>query len=97
MNNLNYGDYTDGFIPSAADNGEDQILGCVVADDFSQQLGDLAEDRLEVALAYIEGEGCIAPAALANDRLGIAVVRDTEAEPQVMRPAVETLRIMRKP
>jgi carboxyl-terminal processing protease len=97
VNFLDYGDYTDGFIPSAVDNGEDRILGCVVADDFSQQLGDPAEDRLEVALAYIEGQGCVDPVALANDRLGIAVVRDTEGEPQIMRPAVETLRIMRKP
>ena len=97
VNNLDYGDYTDGFIPSAVDNGEDQVLGCVVGDDFSQQLGDPAEDRLEVALAYIEGQDCIAPAALANDRLGIAVVRDPAIEPHIMRPAVETLRIMRKP
>ena len=61
VNEANYGDYTDGFTPSAVDDGEANVLGCQVADDLSQQLGDPAENRLEVALAYQAGQGCIAP------------------------------------
>jgi len=65
VNDANYGDYTDGFSPSAADNGEAQILGCAVADDYSEQLGNPAENRLEVALAFQAGEGCIDPVGAA--------------------------------
>ena len=36
VNDVNYGDYTDGFSPSAVDDGEANVLGCQVADDFSQ-------------------------------------------------------------
>ena len=95
VNNLNYGDFTDGFMPSGVDNGEDQILGCAVADDFSQQLGDPAEDRLEVALAYIEGQACITPAA-ASGQLGKATVRTPEAEPVIARPPTESILIMER-
>lgn len=94
VNNLDYGDFTDGFVPSAVDNGADQILGCAVADDFSRQLGDPAEDRLEVALAYIEGQGCTTPSTLALGQLGKATLPTPETEPVIMRPAVETLLIM---
>ena len=65
VNDANYGDYTDGFTPSAVDDGEANVLGCVVADDLSQQLGNPAENRLEVALAYQAGQGCISPAGAA--------------------------------
>ena len=84
-----------GFMPSGVDNGEDQILGCAVADDFSQQLGDPAEDRLEVALAYIEGQACITPAA-ASGQLGKATVRTPEAEPVIARPPTESILIMER-
>ncbi|MGB5331536.1 MAG: S41 family peptidase [Woeseiaceae bacterium] len=65
VNDANYGDYTDGFSPAAVDDDEAQVLGCAVGDDFSEQLGNPAEDRLEVALAYQAGQGCIAPLAVA--------------------------------
>ncbi|MDJ0918277.1 MAG: S41 family peptidase [Woeseiaceae bacterium] len=61
VNDLDYGDFTDGFSPAAVDDGEANVLGCQVDDDFSEQLGSTAEDRLEVALAYQAGRGCVAP------------------------------------
>jgi hypothetical protein len=61
VNAKNFGDYTDGFVPSAVDDGMANVLGCQVADDFSKPLGDPGENRLEVALAYQAGMGCTAP------------------------------------
>ncbi|MGI9220136.1 MAG: S41 family peptidase [Woeseiaceae bacterium] len=66
VNDKNFGDYSDGFVPSAADDGMANVLGCPVADDFSKSLGDAGEDRLEVALAYQAGMGCIAPVAVGS-------------------------------
>ena len=65
VNDANYGDFTDGFSPAALDDGEAQVLGCAVGDDFSQQLGNPEENRLEVALAFRDGQGCIAPVGAA--------------------------------
>lgn len=63
VNAKNFGDYTDGFQPSPVDDGMANVLGCPVPDDFTRQLGDAAENRLEVALAHRDGQGCITPAA----------------------------------
>jgi hypothetical protein len=63
INAMNFGDYTDGFQPSVVDDGMANVLGCPVPDDFTKPLGDAAENRLEVALAYRDGQVCITPAA----------------------------------
>ena len=68
-NAMNFGDYTDGFQPSAVDDGMANVLGCPVPDDYTKQLGDPAENRLEVALAYRDGQGCITPAAASPELL----------------------------
>ena len=65
VNAKGFGDYANGFVPSAVDDDQANVLGCQVADDFSKPLGDPGEDRLEVALAYQAGLGCIAPVAVA--------------------------------
>ena len=65
VNDMNFGDYTDGFVPSAVDDGQANILGCPVQDDFTKLLGDPLENRLEVALAHQAGMGCITPTAVA--------------------------------
>jgi len=70
INAMNFGDYTDGFQPSTIDDGMANVLGCAVTDDFTKPLGDAAENRLEVALAYRNGQGCIAPAAASPGLLG---------------------------
>jgi C-terminal processing protease CtpA/Prc len=64
VNAKDFGDYTNGFRPSSADDGMANVLGCTVSDDFTKQLGDATENRLEVALAHQAGQGCITPAAV---------------------------------
>jgi carboxyl-terminal processing protease len=53
-----YGDYTDGFIPSAIDNGTDLVKGCLVADDLSSPLGNINEKMLSTAVHYIANDSC---------------------------------------
>ena len=98
VNDANYGDYTDGFSPSAVDDGEAQVLGCAVGDDFSQQLGDPAENRLEVALAYQAGQGCIAPLAVApGDAVGKPSMSLQGMDGVIYRSFFDSNRIMRRP
>ncbi len=52
VNNVGFGDYTNGFAPT-----------CVVADDFSRALGDPNEGRLSATLAYRNAGICPATAA----------------------------------
>lgn len=51
VNHKGFGDYADGFTPQ-----------CAAADDFSRELGDVAEGRLAVAL-YLRANGTCPPAA----------------------------------
>ena len=70
VNAKNFGDYTDGFVPSPVDDEMANILGCSVTDDFTKLLGDTGENRLEVALAYQAGMGCITPVSVGSNVLG---------------------------
>src|SRR5207253_11260768 len=56
VNEKGFGDYADGFVPGGA--GGAGTHGCVVADDFSHQLGDPNEARLKAALAYRANGSC---------------------------------------
>jgi len=91
VNEVNFGDYTDGFTPSAVDDGEANILGCQVADDLSQQLGNPAENRLEVALAYQAGQGCIAPVG------GAAGMESNASDGDIYRSFFDSNRILGRP
>jgi hypothetical protein len=97
VNDANYGDYTDGFVPSAVDDGAAGVRGCPVADDFSRQLGDPDENRLEVALAYQAGQGCIAPAAFAAGELGKPGLQLQGRDATVPRSPFDSNRIMGRP
>lgn len=70
VNAKNFGDYTDGFVPSPVDDAMANILGCSVTDDYTKPLGDTGENRLEVALAYQAGMGCITPVSVGSSVLG---------------------------
>ncbi len=73
VNDVNFGDYTDGFSPANTQANVGTVLpGCSVADDFSRQLGDPAEGRLAVALDQQAGQACPAPSGFAPDGLGKA-------------------------
>src|SRR6185437_12993312 len=54
VNAKRFGDYGDGFSPANTTPAAGvSVPGCSVADDFGHALGDPAEDRLHVALAYL--------------------------------------------
>lgn len=98
VNEANFGDYTDGFTPSAVDDGEANILGCQVADDLTQQLGNPAENRLEVALAYQAGEGCIAPVGAApGDGAAKASINLNTSDGEIYRSFFDSNRILGRP
>ena len=96
INELGFGDYTDGFVPSAIDDSQDNVLGCPVADDYTQALGDPAENRLEVALAYQAGQGCITPAAVSPGLLGKPGVRLDAVDGVVYRSPFDANRILKQ-
>jgi hypothetical protein len=51
-NDRGFGEYSDGFVPvQTGTTFEDQVEGCTIADDFSQELGDPEENMLEWAIA----------------------------------------------
>jgi C-terminal processing protease CtpA/Prc len=98
VNEANFGDYTDGFTPVAVDDGEAQVRGCQVADDYSEQLGNPAENRLEVALAYQAGLGCVAPIGAApGDAAAKPALRFNAVDGVVPRSPFDSNRIMRRP
>lgn len=71
VNNMNFGDYADGFSPANISTGAGVLVpGCAVADDLSKPLGDATENRLEAALYYQANNTC-SPAISLADRLQI--------------------------
>jgi len=83
VNFLGFGDYPDGFTPT-----------CAVADDFGHELGDPAENQLEVALGLRNTGACVVPTGVRAQALGIArrvdsgpVLKKTpERENRIYRP-----------
>ena len=87
INNAGFGDYADGFVPGGSGSSANNLAGCVVADDFSKALGDIAEARLAAALRYrasgscggAAGSGPVSPAAtvaVAEPALGRSFARE---------------------
>ncbi len=64
VNAKGFGDYADGFGPANPQSTPAQLPGCSVADDFTHDLGNIAENRLESALAYRDLGACVALASL---------------------------------
>ena len=97
VNDAGFGDYTDGFSPANTPAGQagTVIPGCSVADDFSRQLGDPAEDRLAVALAYRDGQGCPAATGAVPGGLSKADAPLRAMDPVVPKSVWHTNRIMR--
>jgi len=58
-NDKGFGDYSDGFSPSegSATTGE-PIDGCIITDDFANQLGDPQEALFDAALTHLETGAC---------------------------------------
>ena len=83
VNFLGFGDYADGFAPT-----------CSVADDFSHDLGDPAEDLLEVALGLRSTGLCTAPTSVRPQPLGIG--RRLESSPVLAKTPERENRIYRQ-
>ena len=78
VNNAGFGDYTNGFAPT-----------CVVADDFSHALGDVAEGRLAATLAYARTGTCPVTAAAQEG------VQSVEAPERLLGRPERQRRVMR--
>jgi carboxyl-terminal processing protease len=92
VNAKNFGDYTDGFVPSSTGNTGAQVKGCSVADDFTKELGDPAENRLESALGHQATGTCFALAS-EPDEFGMKPLSATEGV--TPKPVWRTNRILR--
>lgn len=91
MNHKGFGEYADGFVPaSAAANG---VPGCAVADDFTHDLGDIAEARLAAALGYRATGTC--PPATSSSREAALSLR-SGPEPTLFRTPVRENRFYRQ-
>jgi len=80
VNNKGFGEYSDGFIPGAVDNGMDLIKGCNVGDDLSHVLGDPAERNLATALHYRATGSCALTSGVADFKLQKLRVADDLAD-----------------
>jgi len=66
VNAKNFGDFADGFRPTANPIYQADVKGCAVADDFGKALGDPNERLLSTALHYIGNNSCpLQPEAMA--------------------------------
>jgi C-terminal processing protease CtpA/Prc len=79
-NAKNFGDYAEGFKPvpeteitQSTIGLTDKVPGCKVADDFSNQLGDMNEGMLSAALTHIETGNCPVSKQTAQNAPSIAV------------------------
>ena len=80
VNNKGFGDYADGFVPdNSSFNFGQRAPGCVVADDFANQLGDPSEGLLAAALQYREDGSCPAlPSSTATSKTTSNVSREDD-------------------
>lgn len=68
VNDKDFGDYADGFVPTPTPSPSDlsQVEGCPVTDDFQHALGDPLEARFAAALQYQSLQTCPPASAVAN-------------------------------
>jgi C-terminal processing protease CtpA/Prc len=94
-NAVGFGDYSDGFSPANSTGAGEDVPGCSVADDFTAQLGDPAERRLAVALAYRDGAACPAASGVTSGVQSKASVPLNAVEPFVPKSPWHMNRIQR--
>ncbi|MDJ0813067.1 MAG: S41 family peptidase [Woeseiaceae bacterium] len=84
INDVGFGDYTDGFSPENTTGIMGvSVPGCSVADDFTKQLGDPTEARLAAALEYRDTQTCPAASAVVDGEPGEPALTVDEREPIV--------------
>ncbi len=66
LNNMGEGEYPDGFAATNQSGPSSiQLPGCSVADDFTHELGDTNEGRLQAALGFRANGACPSPSGFA--------------------------------
>jgi carboxyl-terminal processing protease len=85
VNAAGFGDYADGFVPGGTGTTDNNVPGCVVADDFTQPLGNILEARLATALQYRTNGSCTITKSLAQSRNPAVVVQDAKMVRSVLR------------
>lgn len=94
VNEVGFGDYSDGFSPANASGAGEDVPGCSVADDFSKALGDPTEERFAAALDYRDGLGCPAATGVAPGVLSKGTVLAEPGLPIEAESPLRTSRIM---
>ena len=86
-NAANFGDYTNGFSAQNQTTGTVGVTipGCSVADDYTHQLGDVAEGQFAAALAYMNNASCPAASGIAPPGVIAKVVRPEVLMNRIMR------------
>jgi hypothetical protein len=85
VNQLGFGDYADGFVPT-----------CTVADDFNHALGDPAEARLAMALGHRTSGSCVPASGVGMAKLQAVRVPAAVAEPVLVRSPLRENRFYRE-
>ena len=80
-----FGDYTDGFVPSATDDGMANVRGCRIEDDFDHLLGNEDEGRLAAALYFRENNSC-PPAMAASSNAAMKAGAVSMRQPILVKP-----------
>ncbi|MEO7735928.1 MAG: S41 family peptidase [Kofleriaceae bacterium] len=83
VNAKGFGDYADGITP-----GKQNPVGCVIADDFTHDLGDPAEARLAAALRYLTDPTALCPAGVARSSNPLAAADGVVLKPTWLQNAI---------
>jgi C-terminal processing protease CtpA/Prc len=96
VNNKGYGDYADGFVPSATGNTANLVTGCSASDDLTHALGDPTEGQLAAALYHRLNSTC--PPQAMSRQAPLSAGRSAAAPAGVVvKPPVLTNRNARMP
>ncbi len=94
VNDIGFGDYTDGFSPQNTVGAAGVLIpGCSVADDFTHALGDPLEGQFAAALGYRTTASCPAPTGFSPNVLAMRAMRSVT--PSVDASAVDD--VLRQP
>ena len=86
VNAQGFGDYGDGFEPSATGKaGTRFVKGCTVSDDTLHALGDASEAMLSAALGHIDNGSCPAPSAQATGMAQAQAARRGDGMPLALK------------
>lgn len=98
VNDANFGDYADGFLPSPAGTASGSTVpGCLVGDDFSAALGDVNEARLSTALSYRLTGTCPALATTSGDPARARLRMSAGRRVEMLKEPWRENRIMERP